>query len=320
MVLQREKMKGDITQWSGGSCLSNVLGDKEGRASHPLCALIPLTPTTLLAVWVQNQLQQLYAVEYRAEQYQLQWNVYSTQQSTKCMASQPAHLTSHLSQQGSSGGTQHWQLSSSHIESRSCHQQLPALSSLSPEVFRDPQQHQIQAPASAPLHSICTGVNWLLKARENQLSSAAKGEEMLCFHLYNLLFSKLPAWYEPAALCLPFPWRRLQLPIPPPALLQHRAPHFQQQREGEQNKEFMMKDYLFSVFFPSSALRLMHDTAWFYMQVTQSFFSHVHQALLENVAIIHQVLCFSQLPAKSNRCTCVVTSLSKMSGKKSLEH
>lgn len=107
MVLQREKMKGDITQWSGGSCLSNVLGDKEGRASHPLCALIPLTPTTLLAVWVQNQLQQLYAVEYRAEQYQLQWNVYSTQQSTKCMASQPAHLTSHLSQQGSSGGTQH---------------------------------------------------------------------------------------------------------------------------------------------------------------------------------------------------------------------
>lgn len=167
------------------------------------------------------------------------------------------------------------QLSSSHIQSQSRPQHLPSLSSLSPESFRDPQQHQAQAPANAPLHSTYTGVNQQLKARENQLSSAAKGEEMLCFHLYNLLFSKLPVWYEPAALCLPFPWRRLQIPIPPPALLQHKATDFQQEREGEQNKEFVMKEYLFLVFFPSSALRLMHDTVWFYMQVTQSF-SHVH--------------------------------------------
>lgn len=101
------------------------------------------------------------------------------------------------------------QLSSSHIQSQSRPQHLPSLSSLSPESFRDPQQHQAQAPANAPLHSTYTGVNQQLKARENQLSSAAKGEEMLCFHLYNLLFSKLPVWYEPAALCLPFPWRRL---------------------------------------------------------------------------------------------------------------
>lgn len=80
-----------------------------------------------------------------------------------------------------------------------------------------------------------------------------------------------------------------------------------------------MKDYLFSVFFPSSALRLMHDTVWFYMQVTQSF-SHVHQALLENVAIIHQVLCFSQLPAKSNRCTWCCHIVVQNVKEKSLEH
>lgn len=137
-------------------------------------------------------------------------------------------------------------------------------------------------------------VNWLLKAEENQLSLATKGEVMLHFQVCGLLLLKLPMPHEPTPLCPPFPWRRSHIPTPQPALL-NTAPDFLQQREGEKIRTSWWKAHVLSL---SSwfCAHTVPDIVWFYMQVTQSFFSHVHQVLLENVAIIHQVLSFSQLP------------------------
>lgn len=180
-------------------------------------------------------------MEYKVEQYQLQQKVYSTQQSTKCTASSQ-HVSAARAR--SPGGT--W-CSNGHPTPRSRAPVSPnsfQLSSLLPEGCRHPQQHQMQAPASAVLPSICTGVNWLLKAKENQLSLAAKGEVTL-FSIIQPPFLKAPRAIRACCPLPSFPMKEIiDSHTTTCTATTQKAPDFQQQREGEQNKEFMTKGYL----------------------------------------------------------------------------
>lgn len=164
------------------------------------------------------------------------------------------------------------------------------LSSFLPE--GPPQQHRMQDPASAVLHSIC------------KLTTQGRGESAF-FSNQRWSDAPFPGVQPPSFKAAqatqacspfpPFPWRRLHIPTSQPALPQH-STRFLQQREGEQNKDLMMKGSCSQSSFLVLCSDFVPDIIWFYMQLTQSFPSHVHQVLPENVAIIHQVLSFSQLP------------------------
>lgn len=109
---------------------------------------------------------------------------------------------------------------------------------------------------------------------------------MLHFQVCSLLLLKLPMPHQPAPPLPSLPMKQIThshtIACTASTLT---APDFLQQREGEKRRTSCSQSSLLvlcSDFVP--------DIVWFYMQVTQSFFSHGHQVLLENVAIIHQVL------------------------------
>lgn len=137
-------------------------------------------------------------VEYKAEQYQLQQKVYSTQQSTKGTESY-----------------QHTSLLQWPVTSRSRAPTNPKgfqLSSFLPE--GPPQQHRMQDPASAVLHSIC------------KLTTQGRGESAF-FSNQRWSDAPFPGVQPPslkaahATQACSFPWRRWHIPTSQPALPQH---------------------------------------------------------------------------------------------------
>lgn len=191
-----------------------MLGNREGRAPHSFPTISPFLPTP----------SQLHESKISFSKATL-WNIkqssicFSKRSTTPCKAPNAQHPSSlpHLLGQGAPVG--HDAQTAIQLPDPEPQAAPIAYSSLS-FFLKAISTHSATKCKLQPVllyMQFALGVNWLLKAKENQLSLAAKGEVMLCFQLYNLLLLKLSVPYEPAALSLPFPQRNSR-PTPQPTL------------------------------------------------------------------------------------------------------